>query len=323
MHGSLQEFRVRQVAQDIWSIGTALGSIYTFCYLLKLGREYVLYDCGLRKTANAVRGFFEERRIVPNQLRTIIISHSHHDHIGALAELAEWAGARVYVHKLAEPWLVDHERQFLEFFGRWQCEIELDREFRRFFFDNLGRPWIADEWLDELPYEVPAEIRIDILATPGHSADGISLWLPERGVLLAADAFMGAGVGGALPQYDDWRAYQDTMAKIRKLPVELLLTGHFEPIDADLIEPAIQQSLRLTRQIHDFLLESLKKKPEGYTTGFLTRMLCARFGRTLTPQAFITVSAHLAAAAQEGVIHQQGAIWRWGRADRKWLPIMH
>ncbi|MBM3190237.1 MAG: MBL fold metallo-hydrolase, partial [Chloroflexi bacterium] len=39
------------------------------------------------------------------------------------------------------------------------------------------------------------DLRVQVLHTPGHSPDGISLWAPDEGVVLCGDLLFNEGVG--------------------------------------------------------------------------------------------------------------------------------
>lgn len=317
-----KEFEHYKVADGVWGIGTSMGTIPVYVYLIDVGDGFVLFDTGLKKTAKAVLQLLKEIDCQPNVIKTIIISHSHHDHIGALAELAEVSGAKVLAHALAKNWMIDHERQFREFFGRFKPYITLTDEFHAFFFDNLWRPWLADMWLNDFPLSLSFHREIKLVSTPGHSEDCLSVWLPDDKILICGDALMGTGVGGSLPQYSDFDAYRATLNSFLQLQPAKLLSGHFQPVELQDIEPVIQQSLRLSERIDKFIRESLQKANNGYTLKFLVEMVCARFGRPVVPQAYITVLAHLHAFEKERAAFEEDGKWYWGEAKNLSLPVL-
>lgn len=304
------DFLIKKVAGHIWLIGTPLGTISVFSYLVDTGRGFVLFDTGLKRTAGAVLQLLDETGRRQQELSCIVISHSHHDHIGANAEIADATGAALIAHARARNWMIDHERQFREFFARFENMVKIDAAFHDFFFENLGRPWIADKWLQKFPYFIQGDERIQVLESPGHSEDSISVWLAEHRILLCGDAFMGAGVGNGLPHYSDPEAYRATLAAFLALKPKLLLTGHFHPITGRQIGAAVEQSLRMVDHIGSFLQEALRTTRHGYSLKDLTEMICARFGRVLTPKAFITVEAHLRAAKEKNVLEEVNGIWK-------------
>jgi glyoxylase-like metal-dependent hydrolase (beta-lactamase superfamily II) len=73
-------------------------------------------------------------------------------------------------------------------------------------------------------------LRIEVVATPGHTADSLSFLLPELGALLTGDTVLGRGT--AVVAYPDGRLgeYLDSLTRLRDLcdtaELELLLPGH-------------------------------------------------------------------------------------------------
>ncbi len=317
-----QDQYTRQVADGIWMVSTPLGTVSVHVYLVNTGDGFLLYDAGLKCTASSVLTALQNICGDYKKLHTLVISHSHHDHIGAVAEIAEKTGARVFAHALAEPWMVDHQRQFQEFFDTFSRWLEIPETLQTFFFENLGRPWCADSWLRQFPVQLEGPRRIELHSTPGHSADGLSLLLPDEGVVLCGDAFMGAGVGGSLPQYENRRQYLQSLETLMEWRPRVLLTGHFEPLWDAAIEQALDQSKSLVHILHEFIRQTIHKLGREYNTGDLTRLVCARFGRHLVPQAFITVLAHLHDLEREGLVYQEGENWKPGQKPRPLFQII-
>ena len=311
-----------QIAKGVWRIGTSAGERQVYYYLLDAGDGLVLFDAGLKSSAASVIKLLAEIGHPTTDLQTIVISHSHNDHIGGLALLAETSGATVLAHEHAQGWMLDHERQYLERFKQYKNDVSLPPGLHADFFDELGRPWLADRWLDQLPHELPHSRKMMISPTPGHSADSIALWLPEEKLLFCGDAFGGPGIASHLPVYDDIEAYQDTLARIAKLDPNMLLTAHFEMIENENVEPALLQARRLTEQLDEFILAALQKAKGGLTLPFLTQMVCARFGRVFAASAFTTVLAHLRATEQNHLVFQQDNNWCVGKPVQRALPIL-
>ena len=80
--------------------------------------------------------------------------------------------------------------------------------------------------------------RLELLHLPGHTLGHLGLWDAANRVALIVDAALDDGVRdrhGTLlipPRYYDAEQYRATIRRIRALEPELLLTAHFEPMDA-------------------------------------------------------------------------------------------
>jgi hydroxyacylglutathione hydrolase len=134
----------------------------------------------------------------PVALQYILVTHKHHDHIDALAQVRrDFPGARVVVHRLDAPALGD---------------------------DARGALGIADG--DTLPFG-DGELRL--IHTPGHT-DGSSCFL-FAGNIFTGDTLFAGSVGGL---FGDRYGYQDLLAnastKIFSLPDGMVVfPGHGPP----------------------------------------------------------------------------------------------
>jgi alkyl sulfatase BDS1-like metallo-beta-lactamase superfamily hydrolase len=78
-----------------------------------------------------------------------------------------------------------------------------------------------------------AGVRLQLLYTPGETADAISVWLPEKRVLMPGDAFLRAFPnispvrGARLRTPEDWIASLDRMIE---LGAESVVPGHTRPV---------------------------------------------------------------------------------------------
>lgn len=172
-----------------------LGSIGTNCYLVRsdpTAREAAVVDPGASaaeiRLALAATGA---------TCAAILLTHSHYDHIGALAELAEGTGAPV-----------------------WLPEGELD-VFRRpnDFFGNLGvaiRGYEGESTLLSGGETIEAAgISLEVTAVPGHSPGHVAFY--ADGCLFSGDVLFAGSVGRTDLPFGDW----DTLlASIRRLADE-------------------------------------------------------------------------------------------------------
>jgi glyoxylase-like metal-dependent hydrolase (beta-lactamase superfamily II) len=81
---------------------------------------------------------------------------------------------------------------------------------------------------------LPGAPEWQILATPGHTDDSVSLWNPAARTLLSGDAVLTArGRVWHTPETVDPAAAQRTRERLEKLPVAHLLPGHGRAVHAD------------------------------------------------------------------------------------------
>lgn len=68
-------------------------------YALELG-ELVLIDCGVGPGWDGIAEQVREAELDPTQIHTLVLTHSHVDHIGAVAAVVADTGCRVVAHEL-------------------------------------------------------------------------------------------------------------------------------------------------------------------------------------------------------------------------------
>ncbi|MFY9488020.1 MAG: MBL fold metallo-hydrolase, partial [Solirubrobacterales bacterium] len=106
-----------------------------------------------------------------------LITHTHFDHVGAVAAMARHTGADVWVPKLERPMLADiNSYMRMTGFGPFESyDAEHDVE---------GG--------DKLQL---AGFEIDVFFTPGHSIGHVSYSIPEHGALFSGDVIFQGSIG--------------------------------------------------------------------------------------------------------------------------------
>jgi len=171
----------------------------------------------------------------------VLITHPDSDHLGGTAELlAARPGARVLAGALDVPLVGNPERIVRDRYARFAVhdDVPFGEAAAERAIDRAGPSFTGTE-------AVPADARLElggrtvvVVPTPGHSPGHVSAWVPDAGLLVAADAIMGNGIptrdGGLMiaPMYGPPEAYRETIERVRALPVRMLATGH-EPILRD------------------------------------------------------------------------------------------
>jgi hydroxyacylglutathione hydrolase len=107
----------------------------------------------------------------------ILITHTHIDHIGAVAALARHTGATVYCPSL-------------------ECDVlaDIDASVKHFGLSGFEN-YDADELLSGGEHLTLAGLEIDVHFTPGHSPGHLTFALPEQEVLLDGDVLFRGSVG--------------------------------------------------------------------------------------------------------------------------------
>lgn len=162
------------------------------------------------------------------------------------------------------------------------------------------------ERVDPYAWQAAGDSRLQIVPTPGHSADHTCLWDPEARVLFAGDLLVSGGtvmIAGA--SGGNLRAYLDSLARVRALGPGRVYPGHGPIIDAPLalIDQYVAHRLERERQI----LAALERVPSSIES--LVASIYPDLAPGLKRAAAETVLAHLKKLEEEGRAAERKGIW--------------
>ncbi len=168
--------------------------VNNWVYALKDG--YVLIDTGYKNGFSKLKNNLLKLNLEPSLIRYIFLTHAHDDHAGYLNDiLSEFPGIQVIMSKQSLEGLYRGQNSF-----QGGCTTKL-----AFLFCNLMKVFGKGEHLfpklkkefecrciqvtDDNRKEIGSLLCGEIIDTPGHTADSISLFL-EDGSLFCGDAAM-------------------------------------------------------------------------------------------------------------------------------------
>lgn len=177
---------------------------YVYLYLI-VGQGCYLIDSGVAGCEDLVAEYLQGLGRDLSQLKGIFLTHAHPDHIGGAAALRRRSGCPVYASAGEKPWMEDIRLQFAQ------------RPIPN--FDSLVKEGVPVDGIlahgDRVELEPGLTLRV--MGTSGHSADGLSFLLEERGVVFTGDAIPAPG---DIPIYVDKTASWETLEKLKALEVE-------------------------------------------------------------------------------------------------------
>jgi len=184
-----------------------VGAVQENCFLFRRegSDRALLVDPG--DEAERLLGAIDELGV---QLDAILLTHTHFDHVGAVAPVAKATGAEV--------WVPDLEKQVL-------ADI------------NAYVPWPGfgpfEDWEAEHTLEGGERLElggfsIDVHFTPGHSPGHMTFSIPDEGVAFSGDVLFQGSVGRTDLPGGDWPTLLSSIEDlVEKLPAETIIyPGH-------------------------------------------------------------------------------------------------
>ncbi|MDH4265542.1 MAG: MBL fold metallo-hydrolase [Deltaproteobacteria bacterium] len=235
----------------------ALGSPALPAYLL-VGKTPVLFDAGMTFMGPLYLRELKEHLGDANRLAYCFLTHSHYDHCGAAPFLkANIPGLKIAASSLAGEifrrpnavQLIQSLSQSMEEANRAQIG-DADVTFRGLELDRTL------EEGDEIVLEDGNQIQV--IATPGHTRDAVSYYLPRLKALVGGEA-----VGSFDRNFDvhpvflsSHGDYLSSLEKLSKLEINLLMLGHFYYLTEGaqtMIAKAIEATKTFGRRIEEEL----------------------------------------------------------------------
>jgi glyoxylase-like metal-dependent hydrolase (beta-lactamase superfamily II) len=140
----------------------------------------------------------------------ILLTHTHFDHVGAVAPVARATGAEVWVPRIEKPVLSDVMR-----FVPWP---------------DIGpyESWDAEHTVAGGEKLELAGFEIDVLFTPGHSPGHVTYSIPDERVVFSGDVLFQGSVGRTDLPGGDWPTLLDSIGSLMEaLPPETIVyPGH-------------------------------------------------------------------------------------------------
>lgn len=204
---------------------------------LLLGKHITLIDAGPAGSEEKIFAYLKEVGRSPDEIKYLLLTHSHPDHVGAAAAIKEMTGCRVGIHPYEQQWIEDIEYQFQQrpvpgFHHLVKQSVQADLLF------NDGDILDTDEHL-----------RIKVIHTPGHSSGSVCFLLQQDNALFTGDAIP---VKHVTPIFDSWQQSLSSMEKLENLPYARYLLSAWH-------------DYRQQDEVQDFISDGIEWLYEVYT----------------------------------------------------------
>jgi glyoxylase-like metal-dependent hydrolase (beta-lactamase superfamily II) len=167
------------MSSDIFSLRLGINS----CYLIR-GKSTIMVDGGPPNKLRAFRRKLGRLYIHPEEIKLVVLTHSHFDHVGSAEQISELTGAKIIAHEEERYFLENSKLAMIKGVDLWG-KITLPVFFP--FFKLISYPKVeTDIFFSEKEYSLD-EFGVDgkILHTPGHTSGSLSI------LLNTGEAFVG------------------------------------------------------------------------------------------------------------------------------------
>lgn len=198
------------------------------------GEDLALVDSGVKGSEKVI---FQQVRAMgrrPNEIKKLVLTHSHPDHIGAAPEIVAATGCQVLAHRSERAWI----------------EVPSMQNEQRPVpgFDSLvSGPVRIDHTVADGDSVSIAGQNLRVVHTPGHSPGSITLWSPADRLAITGDA---VPVPGELPIYDDAFETLGSLRRLRALGLDIMLSSWDDMLEGQEINRRLDAAMLLVQTVH-------------------------------------------------------------------------
>lgn len=219
---------------------------FVYAYVIA-AEKVVLMDSGVASSEKTIFDCLGKISRVPEEISTLILTHSHPDHLGAAQTIQRASGCVVAAHPAERAWIEDVELQARE------------RPVPGFHSLVEGPVQVGQTLEDGDTLDLGAGLTLEIFHTPGHSKGSLSLWLREEAALFSGDVIP---LPGDMPIYEDAVAAARSIQRLKGLSgVRVLLSSWDDPQEGERIHQRMDEGLAYLQRIHEVVLQTAQDDP--------------------------------------------------------------
>ncbi len=210
-------------------------------HLIRLDSGYMLVDCGMDTEASftALEQGIASTGIEWSEIRQILLTHMHPDHMGMSVKLLKLTGARLVMHQVEARQLriVNTPELRANWIERAFQESGVPDQLQRTMHDHFlalrknFHPLSPDQLL-EGGEEIPTALGpLQVLWTPGHSPGHVCLYSSAHRLLISGDQILPKITPNISwqPESDTLAGFLQSLEELKRLDVDLIVPSHGQP----------------------------------------------------------------------------------------------
>lgn len=169
-----------------------LGSAYVNWYLLRSSDGVVVIDAGFPGYLSQFEQVLEEHQIDPKELKAVLLTHAHNDHIGCAEAIRQRFQVPVFLHEADQSLAlkIAHLPPLWFVKNCWRLPV-----LKSMFHALFGGKTFGTKPLKEVitfadGYELPVPGKPLVIHTPGHTLGESCFYFREAGLLFSGDALV-------------------------------------------------------------------------------------------------------------------------------------
>ncbi len=286
------------------------------------GPEVTIVDCGEDTNANyqALEEGLRQQGLKVADIKRIVITHSHIDHIGMANRIVEASGARVYVPEYAYDWAVNldevrDERLNVIMDTLIEFGVTAESQMYKTFemvFKGFGKNWTAlpKEKVEAFPMNGTIElggVNWEVIHVPGHCINQVSFYQPESRDYISADALIKITPTPVIdPQIDaphkrnkGLQTMIKTLQKIGEMDIDWVHPGHYESFQnhKELVDHQLNRIQMRKNECYEWI---------GKGVNGIEALLKKMYGKRFPTVAFPMMVGYLDLLMDEGRINRVG-----------------
>jgi glyoxylase-like metal-dependent hydrolase (beta-lactamase superfamily II) len=276
-------------------------------YLVKGAQYAVWIDSGVKSMLPLFLETMQRAGVRNQDLRFILHTHSHHDHMGCNASLKKQTGCLIAAPSHYAAWHADFERHYNEFARPFPHLMPDTPELRAEVLDILDAPAPLDLFIDEgVQFNLGGGVRLRAFSLPGHLLAELCWFEESTRTLILGDAVTMLE-GPVFHSHLSVSGYRSSLDKLRRLlddlNVALVVFGHFPPMPPPQVRDLIAAAHIYINAVETTIFRIIAAQ-QTVTLEHVWRETCNRMERAQEFRSLNMVNAHLHDLTERGICHQ-------------------